>query len=156
LLHRQTPSSGQVDGPAVIRKGRTIYFANPVFTEYNKLAPKWEKQLFLNALGLLLPDPLVRHNGPTTLLVTVNEQSSENRWVVHLLHYIPERRSQQIDTIEDVIPLYNLKISIKSPKIKTVKCVPEQELLPFTRNNERVEFILPQLVGHQMIALELY
>jgi hypothetical protein len=154
--HRQTPSSGQVDGPAVIRKGRVIYFANPVFTEYNQLAPKWEKQLFLNALDLLLPDPVVRHDGPTTLLVTVNEQSSENRWVVHLLHYIPERRSQQIDTIEDVIPLYNLKISIKSPKIKSVKCVPEQETLPFTLNKERVEFTLPRLVGHQMIALELY
>ena len=153
--HRQTPSSGKVDGPAVIKQGRAIYFANPIFTEYNNLAPRWEKQLFLNALDLLLPDPLVRHDGPTTLLVTVNEQSSENRWVVHLLHYIPERRSQQIDTIEDVIPLYNVKISIKSRKIKAVFCVPEQEPLPFDQKNERVEFVLPRLVGHQMIALEL-
>jgi hypothetical protein len=153
--HRQTPSSGQVDGPAVIRKGRAIYFANPIFTEYIILAPRWEKQLFLNALDLLLPDPLIRHDGPTTLLVTVNDQPTNNRWVVHLLHYIPERRSQQIDTIEDVIPLYDVKISIKSPKIKAVACVPEQEPLPFNQKNERVEFVLPRLVGHQMIALEL-
>jgi hypothetical protein len=118
--------------------------------------PRCKKQLFLNALNLLLPDPLVRHDGTTTLLVTVNEQSSENRWVVHLLHYIPERRNQQIDTIEDVIPLYDVKISIKSPKIKAVRCVPEQEPLPFNQKNERVEFVLPRLVGHQMIALELY
>jgi len=153
--HRQTPSSGKVGGPAVIKHGQAIYFTNPIFTEYNTLAPRWEKQLFLNALDLLLPDPLIRHDGPTTLFVTVNEQASENRWVVHLLHYIPERRSQQIDTIEDVIPLYNLKISIKSPRIKAVRCVPEQEPLPFCQKNDRVEFVLPRLVGHQMIALEL-
>jgi hypothetical protein len=153
--HRQTPSSGQAGGPAVIKKGQAIYFANPIFTEYNAVAPRWEKQLFLNALDLLLPDPLVRHDGPTTLQVTVNEQSVDNRWVVHLLHYIPERRSQEIDIIEDVIPLNNVKISIKLPKIKAVMGVPEQEILPYEQKNGRVEFVLPKLVGHQMIALEL-
>ena len=123
--HRQTPSSGQVSGAAVIRNGRAIYFANPIFSEYNAVAPRWEKQLFLNALELLLPDPLVRHNGPTTLQVTVNDQSDENRWIVHLLHYIPERRSQEIDIIEDVIPLYNLRVN-RIAMVKSVMCVPDE------------------------------
>jgi hypothetical protein len=153
--HRQTPSSGQVGGPAVIKNGRVIYFANPIFSEYYTVAPRWEKQLFLNALGLLLPDPLVLHNGPTTLQVIVNEQSTESRWIIHLLHYIPERRSQEIDIIEDVIPLYNVKFSIRLPNIKSVMCVPEQEPLPYQHKDGRVEFVLPQLAGHQMIALEL-
>jgi hypothetical protein len=154
--HRQTPSSGKIDGPAVIRKGRAIYFANPIFSEYNAVAPRWEKQLFLNALDLLLPDPLVRHNGPTTLHVTVNEQPDENRWILHLLHYIPERRSREIDIIEDVIPLYQVGLSIQSPKIKAVMCVPEHKPLAFNqKDGGRIEFVLPQLVGHQMIALEL-
>ena len=138
-----------------LSKGSAIYFANPIFTEYNAVAPRWEKQLFLNALDLLLPDPLVRHNGPTTLQVTINEQPAEKRWIIHLLHYIPERRSQEIDIIEDVIPLYNIKISIKLPEIKAVMRVPEQEPLPYEQKDGRVEFVLPQLVGHQMIALEL-
>ena len=87
--------------------------------------------------------------------VTINEQPDEKRWIVHLLHYIPERRSQEIDIIEDVIPLSNVKISIKLPKIKAVMRVPEQEPLPYEQKDGRVEFVLPQLVGHQMIALEL-
>lgn len=153
--HRQTPSSGQVGGPAVIKNGRAIYFANPIFSEYNAVAPRWEKQLFLNALELLLPDPLVRHDGPTTLQVAVNEQPNEKRWIVHLLHYIPERRSQEIDIIEDVIPLYNVKVSIRLPKVKDVMSVPEGESLPYDQKNGRVKFILPQLVGHQIIALSL-
>jgi hypothetical protein len=109
----------------------------------------------LNALNLLLPDSLVRHDGPTTLQVIVNEQPDENRWIVHLLHYIPERRSQEIDIIEDVIPLYNVKISIKLPETKAVMSVPEQEPLPYEQKDRCVEFTVPQLVGHKMIALEL-
>lgn len=153
--HRQTPSSGQLGGPAVIKHRRAIYFTNPIFTEYNTVAPRWEKQLFLNALDLLLPEPLVRHNGPTTLLITINEQAAENRWIIHLLHYIPERRSQEIDTIEDVIPLHDLCISIKLPGVKAVICVPEQKPLEYKQKDGRIEFVLPQLVGHQMVTLDL-
>jgi hypothetical protein len=153
--HRQTPSSGRIGGPAVVRNGRAIYFANPIFTEYNAVAPRWDKQMFLNALDLLAPEPLVRHDGPTTMQVTVNEQAAENRWVVHLLHYIPERRSQHIDIIEDVIPLYDVKVSVRVPQhVEAVTCVPEREALAFERKGDRVEFVLPELVGHQMIALD--
>ena len=56
--HRQTPSSGQVGGPAVIKNRRAIYFTNPIFSEYNTVAPRWEKQLFL--VEFVLPQ-LVGH-----------------------------------------------------------------------------------------------
>ena len=100
-------------------------------------------------------DPLVRHDEPTMLQVTVNEQPNENRWIVHLLHYIPERRSQEIDIIEDVIPLYNIKISVKVPTIKMVMSVPEQEQLPYDQKDGCVEFLVPQSVGHQMIVVKI-
>ena len=89
------------------------------------------------------------------LQVTVNEQPNENRWIVHLLHYIPERRSQEIDIIEDVIPLYNIKISVKVPTIKMVMSVPEQEQLPYDQKDGCVEFLVPQSVGHQMIVVKI-
>jgi hypothetical protein len=152
--HRQTPSSGQVAGPAIVRKGRAIYFAHPIFTQYAETAPLWVKKLFLNALGLLLPDPLVRHRGPSTLLVSLNEQIAENRQALHLLHYIPERRALQFDIIEDVIPLFDLALSVKVPRmVKSVECVPERTLLDFVQKDGRVEFTLPKLEGHQIIAL---
>ena len=91
-----------------------------------------ERQPDVPIRGLLLPEPLVRHDGPTTLQVTVNEQAAERRWVVHLLHYIPERRSQDIDVIEDVIPLYDVRVSVKIPhKVEAVMRVPEQEPLQY-------------------------
>lgn len=66
---------------------------------------------------MLLPEPVLRHNGPSSVITTVSEQVTFNRQVVRLLHYIPERRGQAFDVIEDVIPLNNLIISgrIKKP-----------------------------------------
>ena len=152
--HRHTPSCGKVGYPGIVRHGRAIYFAHPIFTQYNQNAPHWCKVLFLNALELLLPEPVLRHDGPSTVLATINEQAEEHRWVVHLLHYVPERRSQEIDIIEDVIPLYNLKVSVRvSEQVGSVACVPEQEPLDFRQHGGRVEFVVPRIEGHQMVAI---
>ena len=130
-------------------------YAHPIFTQYNKNAPRWCKRLVLNALEMLLPDPLVKVEGPTTLISALNEQTAERRAVLHLLHYIPERRGLDFDVIEDVIPLFNVKASIKvGKKVKEVVAVPEREKLPFESKNGRVEFTLPKLNGHQMISLQ--
>lgn len=153
--HRQTPSSGQTGSPAIVKNGNAIYFSHPLFTQYDQIASRWCKTLFLNALEILLPEPLVTHKGPSTMQVTVTGQAAKNRWVIHMLHYIPERRSQLIDVIEDVIPLYQVKVSVKVPQqVNTVNLVPEQETLTFKQNGGRVEFVLPKLNGHQMIELQ--
>jgi len=152
--HRHTPSSGKIGYPGIVQNGSAIYFAHPIFSQYNKNAPRWCKKLFLNALDILLPQPLVRLDAPSTTLATVNEQSAENRWVLHLLHYIPERRGQDFDVIEDVIPIFNVGVSVKvSGSVQNVTCVPDQESLEFEQKGDRVEFVLPKLEGHQMIAL---
>ena len=142
-------------GPAIVQKDKVIYFAHPIFAQYHKNAPRWCKLIFLNALEILLPEPLVRLEAPTTTLVTINEQPNENRWIMHLLHYIPERRGKDIDVIEDVIPLYNVKVSVKAEKkIKEVLCVPEMKKVRFKQRGGRIEFILQKVVGHQMVALQ--
>ncbi|MEM7031290.1 MAG: beta-galactosidase trimerization domain-containing protein [Chloroflexota bacterium] len=152
--HRQAPSSGEVAYPAIVRKDDVIYFGHPIFTLYNTYAPLWAKRLLLNALNLLLPEPLLTHNGPSTLEATVNAQTQENRWVVHLLHYIPLNRAENLEVIEDVIPLYNIEVSVKmSEAVQAVSCVPQQIPLDFVQQDDRVTFVTPKLLGHQMVEL---
>ncbi|CAK4814232.1 unnamed protein product [Aphanomyces euteiches] len=153
--HKHTPSSGKLGYPGIVKRGNAIYFMHPIFRQYQESAPAWCKKLFLNALKLLLPEPLVRHDGPSTLLATLNNQKEHSRWVLHLLHYIPERRSGTIDTIEDIIPLHeiNLSIQIAESPLKGVRLVPQGTELMFTEQDGRVDFKLPRLDGHQMIEL---
>lgn len=153
--HRQAPSSGKVGYAGIVKNGNVIYFAHPVFTQYRQNAPKWCKQLVLNALDMLLPEPVLKHDGPSTMICTINEQQKEKRAIVHLLHYIPQRRCEEIDIIEDVIPLYEVKVSVKvSENIQNVMLVPEQANLKYELKDGRVDFTVPKVNGHQMIAIE--
>lgn len=152
--HRQASSSGKVGYAGIVKSGNCIYFAHPIFTQYRENAPKWCKTLLINALNMLLPNPILRHDGPSTMITAVNEQKQENRLVIHLLHYIPQRRCKKIDIIEDVIPLYNIKVSVKAPEnLEDIILVPKGSQLNFELKDGRVEFIVPKINGHQMIAI---
>lgn len=152
--HRQTPSSGRVDHAAVVRRGRSIYFAHPIFGQYNRNAPRWCKALFLNALSLLLPEPLARHDGPSTVRLSLTEQPGHRRWIVHLLHYIPERRGEEFDVIEDVIPLHDLTISLLLPlPAAQIRTVPQGERLKATVRDGRTVVTIPLVRGHQMVEV---
>ena len=152
--HRQTPSSGKVVHPAVAQQGHVVYFSHPVFSQYQTKAPRWCKQLVANALARLLPEPLVRVTAPTSTIVTLNEQAQHNRQVLHLLYYVPERRCDAYDVIEDVVPLYNVPVAVRADKpVQRVTLVPQSELVDFTVDNGYVTFTVPEIVGHQMVEL---
>jgi hypothetical protein len=152
--HRQTPSAGAAGNAGIVRNGDVIYFSSPIFTLYDRVAPLWCKRLFLNALAMLLPEPLVRHAGPSTLFTALNEQAAAERWVLHLLHYIPERRGTQFDVIEDVIPLYDVPVSVRVGRgVRSVVAVEGGGALPYTVEGERVNFSVPKVMGHQIVEI---
>ena len=109
-----------------------------------------------NAVDLVLSEPVLRVAGPSTLLTAVNGQEKERRWVVHLLHYVPERRGRDFDVIEDVIPVSDVGVSLRAPgTVRAVRAVPQGADLPFEQEGGRVTCVLPRLEGHQMLAFEL-
>ena len=152
--HKHTPSAGKVGYPGVVRKENRIYFMHPIFSQYNKNAPRWVKTVFLNAVEMLLPAPMVKHNGPSSLVVTLNEQKPKGRMVLHLLHYVPERRGTDFDVVEDVLPVYNIAVSVKANrKVQSVQLVPQMKNVPFRIGGDRLEITVPEIKGHQMIVI---
>ena len=151
--HRQTPSSGKLGFPAIVKHGKCLYFSHPIFTGYNQRAPRWYKQLFLNALDLIL-EPAVKVDGPSTLCCALNEQESAERSVLHLLNYIPEARGKEFDVLEDVIPIYKIHTSIRNDKkYSKARLVPENKALKVNIAQGRIEFTVPEIVGlHRAIA----
>ena len=153
--HQHAPSSRKKGYPAAVRNGRVIYLAHPVFEGYATNSPLWYKRLVLNAVEMLLPEPMVRIDGPSTLTSSVTEQPGERRHLLHLLHYIPVRRGEAFDVIEEAMPLSDLPVSVNlNQPVKRVICQPEGTELAFTAKKGRIEFRLPRLNGYQIIALE--
>jgi hypothetical protein len=153
--HRQAPSSGHISHPAVVQNGRAIYFCHPIFSQYQTKAPRWVKQLFMNALARLLPDPVVRVSAPSAAIATLNRQPAHDRLVLHLLHYVPERRGEAFDVIEDVVPLFDVEVSVKVDVLVTsIATVPQGEVLAFDQADGRVTFTVPKVEGHQMVEIK--
>jgi len=139
----------------VTKNGGVIYFTHPVFSMYYKHGYKFYKQLALNSLEMILQDKLVLTDAPTTAHIYLNYQPAQNRYVLHILHYIPERRSKAIDTIEDLIPLYNIELKVKlQHKPGKVYCAPSGEELDFTDTGDYMKVTVPKVKGHEMIIFE--
>jgi hypothetical protein len=154
--HMHAPSSGQIGSAGIVRHGNCIYFAHAIFEIIDHFALRWGKKLVLNALEMLLPDPLLKHNGPSTVQATLNFQDHQNRAVLHLLHYIPEARANYLSVIEDVIPLYGLKVSLRLPQtVRSAMLQPLGHPIDFeTAADGRIEIEVSRLEGHQMVVFD--
>lgn len=154
--HMHAPVDKSKPGyPGVISTGNVIYFAHPVFNQFVESAPYWVKRLVHNAISGLLAQPALKHSGPSSIIATLNEQKAEDRAVVHLMHYIPETKCEEILIVEEVIPVYKTEVSIREDrKVARITCVPEMKELEFTARDGRIEFTVPEVNGHQMIELK--
>ena len=77
------------------------------------------------------------------------------RTIVHLLQYCPERRGENLDLVEDIVPLYDVPMSVRlGRKPKQVYVAPQETPLEFTYVAGRVQVIVPEVAGHAMVVFE--
>lgn len=152
--HLHTPSGGRDGGAAIVRCGPVIQFAHPVFTLYRDKAPRWCKTLVAAAVRDLIGAPLLTHDGPSTLIATLHEQAAHNRWVVHLLYYVPERRAREMDIIEDRPLLHDLGLRLTvARRAMRVALAPQGTNLPFTQHGDTLQFRVPRVNGYQLVEI---
>ncbi|MGL4610781.1 MAG: beta-galactosidase trimerization domain-containing protein [Trueperaceae bacterium] len=156
--HRHAPSSGKPGAPAIVQQGRVIYFAHPIFTQYAENSPPPCQALLLAAIKRLLPKPLLTHDAPTTLQahLTSLQKDKQQSLVLHLLHYVPQKKSRTLELIDTVIPLFNVGVTLREDKkVKAVRVVPEGRELPFRQEKKSVSFVVPEVQGHAHLEVVL-
>jgi hypothetical protein len=151
--HKQTPGNTVSRYAAATLHGRAAYISYPIFAAFATHGNYPYRLLVQNILNRLLPEPLLRVTAPTAVEATVMRQ--DRRTIVHLLNYAPERRAKDIDIVEDIVPLYNVPVSLRMDRRpKFVSLAPTGEALSFTVHGNRVEVVLPKLPGHAMVVFE--
>ena len=136
-----------------MQHGRCGTIPFPIFGAYAQHGNVPYRLLVEKLLNRLLPAPLLRVTAPTSTEATVTRQ--KNRTIIHLLQYCPERRATGLDLVEDVVPVFNVPVSVRLAKApRQVYLAPGREPIPISYQDGRVNFTVPELRGHAMIVLD--
>ena len=98
--HFQTPPIATPDRyPAVLSGERFVYFADPIFQEYRQAGNIAARDVWKKAMERLIGPPPFGAGLPTTMVIYPRRRGST--LLLTLLHYVPVRKSLDIDIIED-------------------------------------------------------
>ena len=151
--HGYSPVAKKADYPAVVRNGNAIYIYGPVFGAYQTHQNVVFRKLVENCIDLLLPERLVCTSAPPSTEVTLMQQN--DRHIIHIVNYSPNRRSGTVEVIEEPISLHDVKIEVTLPKpVSRVYLAPSQTEIPFSTSGNKVSLVVPKVETHEMVALE--
>ncbi|TBL75182.1 beta-galactosidase trimerization domain-containing protein [Paenibacillus thalictri] len=154
--HQHTPSALRHDGPGMVESGSGIYIAWNVFEDYAAKGSLALKEVVTYALNRLLPDKTLATGLPAQGIVTLMHQERENRYVNHLLYASPVKRGSGVEVIEDMIPLYDVPVSLRLPsEAKKVYLAPQMTELPFDTSDGCIHYTVPRLECHQMVVIDV-
>ena len=153
--HQHWPVEGPSGRPAVVRAGPMIYFAHPIFSAYSRYAVKHYKQMVANAIDLLMPQRLLRSNLPSTAHVDL--LAGGDKIVLSVLHYVPEKRSDRVATIEEGLPLIDVRLDLRTPsQVKEVHALlPEDQKIKWFASGRSVKIDVDKMVGKLFLELTL-
>ena len=150
--HHQTPVKGDTAWPAVVTNDSVAYIANDVFRAYRQSGYGVYKKLVLDLLGRLLPEPIIRTNCPTTAELTLRRRGAD--LLVCLLHYVPQRRGDGVDIIEDAQVLVDVELDVRTErKPKRVTVEPGGADVPCRWRDGRARVKLPLIKGATVVVL---
>ena len=151
--HMHFPFDKLSGTPAVVQNGGVIYLAHPLFTDYIQLGVRVYRDVFEACLNRLYTQPLLKSDLPPTAEVSLRRQGTKT--IVHLLHYIAEKKSRKMDIVDTRIPLYGHKVSVRLDKApRSAMLQPTGEALSLTFHDGYAEVTIPRLEGHAMVVLE--
>ena len=154
--HQHTPNDKSVSYPAATIGEDGAYISAKLFTEYAKMGSLIPKLLVTHVIDTLLGSAkTLTTNLPAQGVVTLMDQTAENRLVNHVLYASPVRRGSGIEIIEDIIPLYDIDVTIKTDRQpKRVYLAPENKDIAYTYENGVLSYKIDKLDLHAMVVID--
>ncbi|MDB5327595.1 MAG: hypothetical protein JWM57_3164 [Phycisphaerales bacterium] len=151
--HGQTPPATVTDRVPATFTDQAAAIGFDLFGAYATHGQTHLRRLCRTLLNALLPRPLVRAELPSHVELTINQQPK--RLVVHILSYAPQRRTPDLDLVEEATPLVNARVAIRmAEKPARVLLQPAGEPLAFDYRDGYVSFVFDSLAGHVLVTIE--
>ncbi len=153
---RQVPYNKEGERlPAAVKNGNLVYCCHPLATTYHQFGNCNYRNYFLYLLSALgYSQPLTINGLGTSGRATMIKQPKLNRYCVNMVYAIPTRQGRA-EVIEDINPIYNLKVEINVPE-KIIKAyLPlSGEVLPIINENGKQSVVVKKLHCHETVVFE--
>ncbi|MHB9023787.1 MAG: alpha-amylase family protein [Armatimonadota bacterium] len=146
----QLPYSRETEQPAIIKSGRLLYIAAPLFSEYWRRGYGVHRQLLIGALHQLLPAPLTRSELPLPWEHAVLAQGK--RLVNIIVPYSPAR-GESAPQIEDWPAVAGLTAGVRG-KYDSAYLAPGREPITIHREGSYTIAELPPVQGPVVVVFE--
>ena len=166
--HAQAPVGEPLGAPLAVVGGRVGYLAAPLFRAYRDHDYWAYGEVLAAVVNRLLPDPIVRFEGPPWIEVGLLCQdlaaadtgpgpADTARWVVHLVAYHPRRTAQSVPHVDASGRTAGCRIGVRTGPTRAAQCylAPERTALPFSVEGDYTWVDLPPLGTHSVVAIEL-
>ncbi len=152
--HQHAPNNESETFDGAVINGNVGYIGWDVFSGYAISGDFHIKELASYFIDKLLGDnsSIKVQNLPDRGIVTLTQK--DNTKIVHLLFAHTTVRGKNTEVIEDVVPIYNIKVRLKAENTAKVTLVPQNISLDFTKENGEIKFTVPEVYIHQMVEIE--
>ena len=138
--------------------GAFVQCAFPIFSLYYQVGAVAILEFAVNLIKYALGTERALETGlPHAGRVTLRHQKSKGRDILHLLCAHPvlrgNLRDKPVQPIQDLTPLTNVEVSLAGGRPAAVRLVPEGDELAVSVRDGRAVFVVPKVLGHQMVEI---
>lgn len=151
--HQHAPNNPDSTYPGVVIKGNVAYISWDIFAGYGKFGDFHYKEFASYVINRLMGDDFsFEASMPDRGVATLMQQ--DGRKIVHLLFAHTTNRGENTEVIEDIVPIYNINVSVKCDRPQKVILAPQMQEIPFNYADGKAFFTVPEVNVHQIISIE--
>ncbi len=152
--HLHTPNNPDDKHVASVIGKDGAYISWEMFDDYAKKGSITVKEFVVGVIDKLLSDnKTIVTNLPAQGIITLTKQN--DRLVNHVLYASPVKRGTDTEIIEDIIPVYNINVSVKTDKaVNKVYKAPQMTEVPYKYENGILSYTVDKIECSQLIVIE--
>jgi hypothetical protein len=154
--HKNTPNKTEPENyPALVKCGKVIYFAHPVFEAYEKSGNYVLENYIIKGITSVYDPAITTEELPSCGRVRLREEKNGDFLALHLLYAPPVNRGN-VCLLPDFPKLHDVKVNIKvgGKKITSATSEPDGEAIPFTQCGNTVTLEIPPFRLHKLVILK--
>lgn len=154
--HKHFPTSHEVVSPGIVLNEDTCYISWNVFKDYAMIGSIVYKEMVYHIIDQLLGiNKTIKTSLSSQGSISLMHQEDKKRLILHTVYAIPVMRGRNINVIEDIQPIYNIKMQLTlNNKIKKVSMAPSLEELTYEIKEDQLSFVIPKVDCHQMVVID--